>query len=530
LEGSTQLKKVAAIKDIAGKLFPTFLPGMIFLASLVCLSLALLKGWNGAIHDLHPFRQTQTAITVTYLLKGGPWLAYETPVLGPPWSIPLEFPLYQWLVALTALTGIFPVEQSGRLISVLMFLATFYPFYKILKALGLQKGQIFLVLTLYCLSPEYLFWSRTFMIESTAFAFSMYYLMGIVMFYDKPIGKRKGNYLLLVSIAFAGALAAMVKVTTFYAFLVAGVAFFLWRSFSERRETITWRDIIYSRISLTFFFFAMLVPLVALSLWTSYADALKSLNPLARNLTSTALWEWNFGTLSQRLSPRTWEMFFNRTVPDLIGNRWLLAIAVPAVFFCRRQPLIIASALFALFLLPLVTFTNLHFRHNYYAYANGVFLVAAIGVISADLCYANQVLKRAIGIVLFCCVLTFSPYHYLTHYFPKQGVTGDLGAIKNDMDKILAGEDKIIVVFGADWSSELPYYLGRRAVMFSSTDLNSPSFREMLHNLAPYRVGAILFLGETRGDATFIKEALRAFGFHLKLVRNYFQMLACFNS
>ena len=69
------------------------LPKAIFLASLVFLAIALLKGWHGTIRDLHAFRQTQTAITVTYLLKVGPWLAYQTPVLGPPWAIPFEFPL-----------------------------------------------------------------------------------------------------------------------------------------------------------------------------------------------------------------------------------------------------------------------------------------------------------------------------------------------------------------------------------------------------------------------------------------------------
>ena len=39
---------------------------------------------------------------------GNPFrLAYETPVLGKPWSIPMEFPLYQWTVVVVSdLTGI----------------------------------------------------------------------------------------------------------------------------------------------------------------------------------------------------------------------------------------------------------------------------------------------------------------------------------------------------------------------------------------------------------------------------------------
>jgi hypothetical protein len=65
------------------KFSPEVLPRLIFLCSLVFLGFALLKGWDGSIVDIHGFRQTQTAITVRYLLKGGPWLAYETPVLVP---------------------------------------------------------------------------------------------------------------------------------------------------------------------------------------------------------------------------------------------------------------------------------------------------------------------------------------------------------------------------------------------------------------------------------------------------------------
>jgi hypothetical protein len=142
-------------------------------------------------------------------------LAYETPVLGPPWSTPFEFPLYQWLVALTVKAGLFPIDQAGRFVSIFFFLSTFYPFYKILQALRLTPGQIFLVLSLYCVSPQYLFWSRTFMIESTALALAMYYLWLIVAYVAADRPTRKGWHILGRS--YWGT-AAMVKITTFSAF------------------------------------------------------------------------------------------------------------------------------------------------------------------------------------------------------------------------------------------------------------------------------------------------------------------------
>jgi hypothetical protein len=66
-----------------------------FMLLLLHSAYAMTTGWNHTILDQYGFRQAQTAATLEYLVKGGPWFAYETPVLGPPWSIPFEFPLYQ---------------------------------------------------------------------------------------------------------------------------------------------------------------------------------------------------------------------------------------------------------------------------------------------------------------------------------------------------------------------------------------------------------------------------------------------------
>ena len=86
--------------------------------SLLVFSLwAVSCGWTHNLLDAHGFRQTQTAISTYYLLKGSSVLAYETPVLGPPWSIPFEFPLYQWLVALAVAVLDLNIESAGRLVS-----------------------------------------------------------------------------------------------------------------------------------------------------------------------------------------------------------------------------------------------------------------------------------------------------------------------------------------------------------------------------------------------------------------------------
>jgi hypothetical protein len=55
--------------------------------ALVCVTHELDKPLLGP----HSFRQTQTAISAFYMAQD-PWmfLDYITPVLGPPWKIPME--------------------------------------------------------------------------------------------------------------------------------------------------------------------------------------------------------------------------------------------------------------------------------------------------------------------------------------------------------------------------------------------------------------------------------------------------------
>src|SRR5215510_13720449 len=148
----------------------------IFVLLLIHSVFAVSAGWNHTINDEHGFRQSQTAITIDYLVKGGPWIDYQTPVLGPPWSIPFEFPLYQWISALAVWLFHISVEQAGRMVSVMFFYASLFPAYFFLRRLALSRMQTLTFLSLILVSPLYLFWSRTVMIESCAFFFGVLYL------------------------------------------------------------------------------------------------------------------------------------------------------------------------------------------------------------------------------------------------------------------------------------------------------------------------------------------------------------------
>src|SRR5713226_9192327 len=174
--------------------------GVLFLSALLTLAFvhALVVLWldiNKPLLDLYYFRQTQTALSAYWILHGGPWLAYETPVLGYPWAIPFEFPVYQLLVAGVAWAGL-SLDVAGRLVGFGFFLAMLWPLRMLYNAIGLGRSTYLATSILYLTSPLYLYWSRTFLMESCALFFSLAWLALTARYFERP-----GRYTALAALA-----------------------------------------------------------------------------------------------------------------------------------------------------------------------------------------------------------------------------------------------------------------------------------------------------------------------------------------
>jgi hypothetical protein len=483
---------------------------ILFIISVVYVLVVASVGWNCMLSPLYAFRQTQTALSVSYLLKGGPWVAYQTPVLGPPWSIPFEFPLYQWMVALVVKSGLFAIDQAGKFVSELSFFFSLYPLFKILGFLNVSPRQRYIVLTLFCLSPQYLFWSRSFLIEATALSLSLYFLW-LVFLCREQLESKRSKPLLLAAVALIGSLAGVVKVTTFFSFMAAAclvLALFAvkaYRSHGVDKDATLRLCLVLGT--------AVVVPVLAVLAWTSYSDSLKLLNPLAAGYTSAGLKAWNFGTLEQKLSLKTWQTFYSRTLSDLIGNSSLAAMLAAALLLCSKERIAVSLACLGLFLLTLVTFTNLQYVHPYYSYANGVFFLVAAGVVVTDLMERRTAFTRGIGAALLILMLFFCVQGYFDSFWKLQKVDFDFSEIKAAVNAHSREED-VFIVFGNDWSSEIPYHIGRRAAMISTGDLNAPAVALLKKNLRGYRIGGVLFLsrnGFSPDNIAFIKHSVKFF-------------------
>src|SRR5262249_21779810 len=155
-------------------------------------------------------------------------------------------------------------------VSLTFFLLTLLPAYRVLAWLGFAREHRFLALALFAVSPFYIFWSRTFLIESTALFFSMGYLAAALPAVDKPTPGRIG-----VAVLF-GVLAALVKITTCFVFSLLILLYLarVWMDHGRDR----FRPTMLGRQGLL----ALLLvgmPFAAGWSWTRFADQQKALNP-----------------------------------------------------------------------------------------------------------------------------------------------------------------------------------------------------------------------------------------------------------
>src|SRR5262245_12839637 len=115
---------------------------VVFVLALGFNAWGVSVGWKNINLPGHEFRQTQTGISAMFIQREGNFsLAYPTPVLGKPWSVPFEFPLYQWTVVVVSNTFHLPLVEAARVVSAACFYAFLVPLCLLLRRLGLNGTQ-----------------------------------------------------------------------------------------------------------------------------------------------------------------------------------------------------------------------------------------------------------------------------------------------------------------------------------------------------------------------------------------------------
>jgi Dolichyl-phosphate-mannose-protein mannosyltransferase len=432
--------------------------------SLISILIFITNGiWTSRelLIDLHAFRQTQTAIGVVPFNLS---LLVPTPVLGYPWAVPFEFPLYQWLVYYVhSLVNGLSIDTIGRLTNVFLTVVLIYQVKIIVNFLGLSREIFYFFSIILATSPQYIYWGRSFLIE----IFSLNLTISALYYFLKTLRVPNFRNFFFLTLFLMGSM--LVKITTSFAVCLLILSIFTFK-------VIIGRNLKYlNGIALVF------VSSLVFLAWIKYTDTIKNQGVISFWTNSSNLRGWNFGTLNQRFSSSLWrDVFLNNIILGNLGAG-LGALIIIYSFLKYRYYLRYKITLVILTFLPLLIFTNLHIVHIYYQ--TGIliylFLLLSLAMFQLHLSYPNIVKLVTIFLIISNLLI------FRSTYWPYETIRPNMSQdylialeVKN-----LTKQDEIFLAAGKDWSPVIPYYAKREAIMLPDwIKLNKGiSLKELAH-------------------------------------------------
>lgn len=444
---------------------------------------------GGPIADWHSYRQSQTALSVRSYIEGGWSLFYETPIVGYPWQVPMEFPVYQTIVYFVhgCLQG--NLEMECRLVSLFFFYGAFLIAWRLLPRIMTGVDQITLLLAGAAVlgSSYYLYWADAILIESLGLFLALCSAL-LYAFVLKP-DWRSHHWLFLILIS---SILALLKVTIYVGIFVPIVIWLFLPFLFDKNVTHNHRIVVICG-SLCM----VVINYALLNFWVTTCDEIKTANPLAAPWASGNLIEWNFGSLEQRLIVGNWVHYF-KGLGHFNMLFWLVSLAAFVYTSVvnselRRVNLILLSIMFT----GPIVFFNLYKVHTYYDVANNWALILMYVVNFAHLSgtvskkyYWNLVIGGlALGMFVF-----FAGYRRFLHSgFDAKFVTRH--ANEWNMLSDLSGELKpgILVSFlEPPLNSVYSYHLKRKLIMFPANSSESLVSDVMNRNEQQDVVGVIV--------------------------------------
>lgn len=440
--------------------------------------------------DQYEVRQTQTALSAHFMQPGVAGIVnYVTPWLGAPWSVPMEFPLYQWMVHHLARLTSLSLGTSGRLVSVLFGLGCVWPATRLMRHAGLGRSSVGLFILLYFTSSIYLYWNRAFLVESTALFFTLVSLDLYSRLRDKPSFQGRVKGLFISGFMISLSLGLLVKATTALPVLVLMGADWIWRSGSRLK---TRRGLLLHLLLGV----VMVISFLLLFHWTRHADTLKQLhpNPHAQAWTSSALRQWYFGEVAQRLQKPLWVTVVFRRMLGGFGSLPALVVIVLGLRFIDKEGRSFLIACLVLAFAPLLMFTPLHVIHHYYQAANQIYLLMAISASAGAVIDSNSchMLCRPLVIFALSIIVTSSLALFFRYDWPSARMLTSQSLRIGQMIKTHTPANSVIAIYGDDndWGRNFAYHSLRRAYFHADSGSGAISFPQFLRDV-PYRLGGL---------------------------------------
>jgi hypothetical protein len=451
---------VASVRLISAGWELTLVAGIIaaaFISRIPTLDHVLLEA--------HPFRQTQTAYLALDLSNDGFNLNAGPPTLGPPFEVPLEFPLFQML-AVIPLKLQLPADAALRLTGLACFLATALLLYGFMRHVaGVPAATAALIV--FAFSPFAFLWSRTSMIEYLATAGGVGFAWMTILWREE---RRPSLAVLALG---AGAVGMLVKPTTGIFWILPALA---WRT-TAARSAAEWRRSLFSPTLAAI----VAIPVLLALLWTRHADAVKEAHEATEILTSQSLQTWNFGTLDQREILSNWGTIWNRFGDWVIGPA-LVLLPVSAFVAWRSRQRLFWLAMALLVVLPPAVFFNLYVVHDYYLAAITPAAAALVGL-GAGSIWRGLRSTRARAIALsFAALLAYWTLDATASYWKiaYNGTwVGRPALVAKPLKRSTSADELALVASAGGWSPEYLYYARRRGLGFGPGPPNESLMRQL---------------------------------------------------
>lgn len=328
-------------------------------AIYVASAIPTLNAWSG---EHQGWRQAQTADTARIFARTGIDLFHpRLSVFGPRAYVAFELPWYQALAAWLMRLGV-PDMVALRVVAMTFTIVTALGVSIIAKRVGGERAGLWAA-GLFLLNPFTMLWGRVSLIESFTTAAVLFWIIASMNSVARSQSRRRSAAWGLCAVVL-GAVAATSKMTTLLPWVLVLVA--------AVRPTRVWRPAACAVLTG--------VPVAAGIAWTAWADQLKLRNLLTANLTSSAVHDGVFRTMSDRFDLATWGRIAART-PLFLGGMGVVLIAVGLRAMARRSNLGVGVALISVPITACMVFLGVYAVHDYYlsAITPAVCVVMGIG-------------------------------------------------------------------------------------------------------------------------------------------------------
>jgi hypothetical protein len=181
---------------------------------------------------------------------------------------------------------------------------------------------------------------------------------------------------------------------------------------------------------------------------------------------------------------------YHWTINHGVGTSLVVFILLLMIHLNRKYLLIICLSLITFIAGPLI-FSNLYWRHDYYHYANLIYLLLAIGLSLVALLEARKTALLAMFIIL--PLLLYAMFQsYKDNYYSDQTAIYTVPAEDLLLRKITP-RDTVLFIEDRDWSATTAYYAQRRSIMNRPKfALSDPALHEAVGNVGESSISAFI--------------------------------------